>query len=346
MEVADWRWVFLATALIGVAGFLLVWISATESKDPESSGLDWPGALSFTAALSVFTYAILLAPEEGWHSAWVLGMLLTSVVLFIVFVRIERRVARPMLDLSLFDSGRFVGVQVLAASPAFYFVTLIVMLPGRFIGIDGLSALEAGQMMIALAAPLLVVPFVAALLSRWFTSGVLSGVGLMVVAVALVWLGQVVSGGAGPALVAPLVMIGAGIGLPWGLMDGMAVSVTPTERAGMATGIFNCVRVSADGLAIAVAGALLAFLIQGGLLGTLAGTDPAVVIEAANRAALGDLAYASALVSGERAVLLATYDQALRWVLYSLAGSSALTALLVFALLGKSRAHEEVPAAV
>jgi hypothetical protein len=201
-------------------------------------------------------------------------------------------------------------------------------------------------MMIALAAPLLVVPFVAALLSRWFTSGVLSGVGLMVVAVALVWLGQVVSGGAGPALVAPLVMIGAGIGLPWGLMDGMAVSLTPTERAGMATGIFNCVRVSADGLAIAVAGALLAFLIQGGLLGTLAATDPAVVIEAANRAALGDLAYASALVSGERAVLLATYDQALRWVLYSLAGSSALTALLVFALLGKSRAHEEVPAAV
>jgi MFS family permease len=346
VEVADWRWVFLATALIGVAGFLLVWISATESKDPESSGLDWPGALSFTAALSVFTYAILLAPEEGWHSAWVLGMLLTSVVLFIVFVRIERRVARPMLDLSLFDSGRFVGVQVLAASPAFYFVTLIVMLPGRFIGIDGLSALETGQMMIALAAPLLVVPFVAALLSRWFTSGVLSGIGLMVVAVALVWLGQVVSGGAGPALVAPLVMIGAGIGLPWGLMDGMAVSVTPTERAGMATGIFNCVRVSADGLAIAVAGALLAFLIQGGLLGTLTGTDPAVVIEAANRAALGDLAYASALVSGERAVLLATYDQALRWVLYSLAGSSALTALLVFALLGKSRAHEEVPAAV
>ena len=345
VEVAGWRWVFLATALIGMAGFLLVWVCATESRDPDSTGLDWPGALSFTAALSLFTYGILLAPEEGWRSASVLGTLLASVVLFIAFVRIERSVARPMLDLSLFGSGRFVGVQVLAASPAFFFVTLIVMLPGRFIGIDGLSALEAGQMMVALAAPLLIVPFFAALLSRWFTSGMLSGIGLLLVAAGLVWVAQVLSGGAGFALIPPLALIGVGIGLPWGLMDGMAVSVVETERAGMATGIFNCVRVSADGIAIAVAGALLAFLIQGGLLGTLSATDPTVVIEAANRVALGDLAHASALVSGERALLLATYDQAFRWVLYILAASSALTALLVFALLGRSRAHEEVGAA-
>lgn len=345
VEVAGWRWVFLATALIGVAGFGLVWASATESRDPQATGLDWPGAISFTAALTLFTYGILLAPEEGWRSASVVGSLLAATVLFVAFVRIERRVARPMLDLSLFGRARFVGVQVLAASPAFFFVTLIVMLPGRFIGIDGLGALEAGQMMIALAAPLLVVPFLAALLSRWFTSGVLSGVGLLLVAAGLVWLGQVLAGGAGPALVAPLALIGIGIGLPWGLMDGMAVSVVEKERAGMATGIFNCVRVSADGIAIAVAGALLAFLIQGGLLGALGGADPAIVVEAANRAALGDLAQASALVTGEHALLLTTYDHAFRWVLYVLAAASALTALLVFALLGRSRAHEDTGAA-
>ncbi|MNP36285.1 hypothetical protein D3C76_1296630 [compost metagenome] len=165
-------------------------------------------------------------------------------------------------------------------------------------------------------------------------------------AVGLIWLGQVLAGGAGAALVVPLALIGIGIGLPWGLMDGMAVSVVEKERAGMATGIFNCVRVSADGIAIAVAGALLSFLLQAGLLGALDAAAPAVVIEAANRAALGDLAQASALVPGERALLLATYDHAFRWVLYVLAASSALTALLVFALLGRSRAHEDVGAAV
>lgn len=341
VEAAGWGWVFMATGLIGVAGFLLVWASATESSDPEATGLDWPGAISFTAALTLFTYGILLAPEEGWHSITVIGSLLAAAVLFVAFVRIERRVTRPMLELSLFRRARFVGVQVLAASPAFFFVTLIVTLPGRFIGIDGLSALEAGRMMIALAAPLLVVPFLAAFLSRWFTSGVLSGVGLLLVASGLVWLGLVLAGGAGPALVAPLALIGIGIGLPWGLMDGMAVSVVEKERAGMATGIFNCVRVSADGIAIAIAGALLALLIQSGLLGALPATQPDVVIAAANRAALGELNQAVSLLPGERILLLQTYNTAFQWLLYVLAAASIMTAILVFALLGSSKAHEQ-----
>lgn len=341
VEALSWQWVFLATALIGVAGFLLVWTSATESRDPYSTGLDWPGAISFTAALTLFTCGILLAPEEGWQSGYVLGALLASVALFIAFIYIELRVARPMLDLSLFRNARFVGVQVLAASPAFFFVTLIVMLPSHFIGIDGLSALEAGQMMIPLAIPLLVVPFLAALLSRWFTSGVLSGFGLVLVAVGLAWLGRALSDGAGPTLVMPMALIGVGIGLPWGLMDGMAVSVVSNERAGMATGIFNAVRVSADGIAIAIAGALLAILIQGGLLGALSAVNPATVTEASNRVALGDLNQSTALLPGARSLVLTTYDNAFRLVLYILAASSALTAIPVFALLGRSRAHDE-----
>src|SRR5690606_15663154 len=150
--------------------------------------LDWPGAISFTGALGLFTYGILLAPEAGWTDAHVVGALLASVLLAVAFVRIERRVARPMLGLSLVRSPRFARVQVLAASPAFRFIALIALLPGRFIGIDGYSALEAGQLMIGLAAPLLVVPFLAALLTRWFRPGPLSAIGLIAVAAGLMWL--------------------------------------------------------------------------------------------------------------------------------------------------------------
>ncbi|TGR36700.1 MFS transporter, partial [Mesorhizobium sp. M1C.F.Ca.ET.195.01.1.1] len=54
------------------------------------------------------------------------------------------------------------------------------------------------------------------------------------------------------ALVTPLILIGVGIALPWGLMDGLAVSVVPTERAGMAVGIFNTTRVACEGVALAI----------------------------------------------------------------------------------------------
>ena len=335
VEAAGWRWVFLATGLLGLAAFLLAWAGATASRDPGATGLDWPGALSFTAALTLLTYGVLLAPEEGWRSMAVLGSVLAAGVLFLAFVVIERRVARPMLDLSLFRSARFVGVQVLAAAPAFFFVTLIVLLPGRFIGIDGLGALAAGQWMIALAAPLLVVPFMAAVLARRVPAGALSALGLLLAAAGLAWLGRVLPGGAGPALVLPLLLIGTGIGLPWGLMDAMAVDMVERERAGMATGIFNAVRVSADGVAIAVVGALLAILVQSQLLGALPAASVADVIEAGNRVSLGDLRQAGVLLPGARALLLASYDAAFCQVLDALAGAAALTALLVFVLLGR-----------
>ena len=136
--------------------------------------LDWRGALCFTGALGLFTCGMLLAPETGWRSPGVLGSLLASAVLAVAFVRVERRIASPLLELGLFRNARFVGVQALAASPAFLFIALIAMLPGRFIGMDGYGALAAGQLMIGLAAPLLVVPFLAALLTRWFSHGLLS----------------------------------------------------------------------------------------------------------------------------------------------------------------------------
>lgn len=343
VDSAGWKWSFHATALIGVAGFLLVLFSATESKDPDATGMDWPGAISFTAALALFTYAILLAPEESWSDPLVMGGIIGSLLLFWIFIAVERRVARPMLDLSLFNSARFLGVQILAASPAFFFVVLIIMLPARFIGIDGLSALETGQMMTALAAPLLIVPMLAAQLARRFTSGLLSGIGLLLVAVGLLWLALALDSGAIKTALLPMALIGIGIGLPWGLMDGMAISVVEKERAGMATGIFNAVRVSADGIAIAIAGALLATFIQWGLFDALTGVAPDVVTNAANRAALGDLQNAIGLLPGQAALLHQQYAIAFRNLLFILSAATVLTAVAVFALLGRVRAHEEPP---
>lgn len=142
-----------------------------------------------------------------------------------------------------------------------------------------------------------------------------------------------------------MVTIGIGIGLPWGLMDGLAVSVVDKERAGMATGIFNAARVSADGLAIAIVGALLATLIQTGLINTYAGmeTNQSTMIDAANRIAMGDLANASVILPEVgRSVLIHIYDQGFQIQLYILAVASVVTALLILALLGSVRTHDAV----
>jgi MFS family permease len=334
VEASSWQGVFQATGIVGLLGWGLVLLSTRPVREQVTGMLDWPGAISFTLALGMFTYGMLLVPELGWRDVTVVVILLASAIVFTGFVVIERRVARPMLDLSFFRDPGFIGVQVLAASPAFLFIVLIVMLPGRFIGIDGYSALQAGQMMVWLAAPLLVVPFLAAVLTRWYTPGQLSAIGLFLVTGGLIWLAHEFSQGGGLELRLPLLLIGIGIGLPWGLMDALAVSVVAPERVGMATGIFNTVRVSADGVAIAVISALLATLIQNRMSLEISASFPhASLLDASSRAALGELHAAASLIP-EHAVLLAqSYADSFITVLHVLTGLAALTACGVLLLL-------------
>ena len=342
VEISSWQGVFHATGVVGLLGWLLVAASAPRERPAARGGLDWAGAISFTLALGLFTYGMLLVPEQGWGDATVLACLLASGAMFAGFAAMERRVAQPMLDLGFLRDPGVLGVQALAASPAFLFIVLIVLLPSRFIGIDSYGALQAGQMMVWLAAPLLVVPFAAALLTRWFAPGTLSGAGLLLVGAGLAWLAQAFGQGAGAALHAPLLLIGVGIGLPWGLMDGLAVSGVAPERVGMATGLFNTVRVSADGVAIAVVSALLAGLIQQRLAAQIgASVPPQALLEASGRAALGELQAGAALLGPQAALLAQSYAQAFIQVLQLLAGLAVLTAAAVVFLLRRPQSEAD-----
>lgn len=327
-----WRSIFALVVVLALAAFLLGLRALRESRDPQAAGLDWPGALSFTAALALLTAGMLLAPERGWGDASVVGLLTGALVLFAAFAAIENRVARPMLDLGLFRYPRFVGVQLLAAAPAYALVVLLVLLPIRFVGIEGLSEVMAGRLMIALSGPLLILPLAAGYLTRWLAPATICGVGLLVSAAGLFWLGRVPFGGDISVIIWPMLTIGVGISLPWGLMDGLAVSVVPKERAGMATGIFSTTRVAGEGVALSVVGAVLSALNAGQLAtGDQAGA-------AAQRLVTGDLSGAArALGTADLAMLAQSYGHAFSTLAAVLCAVTVVTALFVFVFLGREK---------
>ncbi|WP_348626739.1 MFS transporter [Ensifer sp. 1H6] len=144
VEALGWPAIFLLVVALAAFAFALGAVFLRETRDPNAGGLDWKGAVTFTLALAFLTFGILQLPEAGWSDPFVLAVLVAAVVFFFVFYRIERSVARPMLDLSLFKYPRFVGVQLLAAAPAYGFVVLLILLPVRFIGIEGMSEIAGG----------------------------------------------------------------------------------------------------------------------------------------------------------------------------------------------------------
>ncbi|MGG1945996.1 MFS transporter [Trinickia sp. NRRL B-1857] len=338
-----WRSVFAIVTVVTTIASVLGMKCMRETRDPLANEVDWCGAATFTCALALFTYAVLRVPDGGWTSRPVLGLLAASAVAAAVFVVVELRVARPMLELTLLRYPRFVGVQFLAAAPAYSYVVLLVLLPVRLIGIEGFDSVAAGRMMFALSAPMLVVPLIAARLARTIAPGIIAGVGLLLCACGHLWLAQCAPGQPVGNMLMAMLVIGTGVGLPWGLMDALAVSVVPKERAGMAAGIFNTTRVAGEGIALAVVGALLASLTESSLRGaSLLGAGGAALEHAANRLAMGDVPAAAAWIRGARSSdLIHLYGMAFHSLLYVLAAITVLSALLVFGFLSRTAEHED-----
>ncbi len=127
IETFNWQLMFLLITVLAVISLALAGRYMPESRNPEAAGIDWPGALTFTWALGIFTFAILEVPESSWTHPLVLGLFGVALLSFVA-----------------------------SAAPAYSFVVLLILLPIRFVGIEGMSAISAGWLLIALSAPLLV----------------------------------------------------------------------------------------------------------------------------------------------------------------------------------------------
>jgi len=343
IEHLGWRAVFATGAVTTVPALAFGVPRMRESHDPGARTIDWPGIATFTGARSCFTYALIESAALGWSSSLVRGLLAGSVVLAAAFWRVETRAVRPMLDLTLLRYRRFLGVQLLPVATCYGYIVLLVVLPLRLVGVDGFGAVAAGGMMVALSAPLLVVPMLAALLTRWLAAGVIAGVGLALASAGLVWLAAAFRHGADAGLVAPLLAIGIGAGLPWGLMDGLSVSVVPKERAGMAAGVFSTARVAGECIALATVDAALTVLAHARIAALDGAAVPAAAAwSAAARLGGGDLAGAAALLPHvSRHALLSSHAAAFDLLLHALAAVTLACACAVVLMLGRARADAD-----
>ncbi|WP_132979755.1 MFS transporter [Pigmentiphaga sp. D-2] len=335
IEHFGWRSIFLTGAVIGALVLLFGVPRMRETRDPDARGMDGWGTLTFTVALSLLIFGIVTGPQYGWTGTATLALLGAALAMLAAFVAIELKRARPMLDLSLLRYPRFVGVQLLPLATAVCYVVLLILLPIGFIGVEGYSELKAGIMMIPLSLPMAIVPFLAGLLARRYPAGALSAGGLVIAAAGLAWLATMPVGQQSMAIIWPMLLIGIGTGLPWGLMDDLSVSVVPKERAGMATGIFSTMRLAGEAVALAAAAALLLALMQSGLAQALPDARAMADISAiANDMAAGALGQAAThLGDGGKAMLVAVYADAFRALLLALAALTVAAALAAWLLL-------------
>ena len=254
----SWRWAFLVNVPVSASMVLLTLWKVSESKDPEAKSVDWGGCLSFTLAVGLFIFALINGNERGWSSLIVLGSFVGSAALLAAFVWMELRRAHPMFDLTLFRNRTFVGASLATIFLVTSFWGVFLYTPLYFQSVLGFTPLAAGLAVLPFAVPLSVMAPLGGWLSSRISPRVLLALGLLLVAAGFLWLWLAVDEpGAGIfAFLGGGIVSGTGCGLINGQISNVAISVVPSERSGMASGINSTMRQVGVALGFAGFGAI------------------------------------------------------------------------------------------
>ncbi len=263
----SWQWIFFLNLPIGVACIAVSLLRLGETRDPDARGLDWPGVLTFSAALFMLVFALIRGNDEGWGSAPIVSLLMGSAVLLALFLAVERRRERPMFDLSLFAKPTFVGASIVAFALSasmfamFLYITLYIQ------NILGYSPLEAGVRFLPVTLLSFLVAAPAGRLSENLPKRAFFGVGLALVGVGLLWMGHAFTGGLTTSsdwtdLLGGFIVAGAGIGMINPPLASTAIGVVAPQRSGMASGINSTFRQVGIATGIAGLGAIFQHQVQ------------------------------------------------------------------------------------
>jgi MFS family permease len=322
-----WRATF---GTFAAAGTLLLagTFAMAETRADQRPRVDWVGAVTFIAGLASAMFAITQSSRAGWTSPLVLGLLATGAALLALFVLVERRSANPVLDLTLLRNRRFVGWITAGVAMVLGFGGMMSYLPTYLQGATGMSARDAGLIMLMSTLPTLFLPLLGSrLVNRGFSPRVLITIGLLLIAAGNAWLTTLHPGIGAWQLLGPLLTVGVGIGLAAGLIDAQAMNQVDQARTGMAAGLLNTVRGGTQTLVLALFGSVLISLLTS-----------QVGAEQAGRVATGKLAEA------QHDFLAAQLTDAWQIVLWAIAAVTGLGALAVASLLAPPRDRAAAPA--
>ncbi|MGE8050709.1 MFS transporter [Pseudomonas monteilii] len=294
-----WRWIFYINLPLVALLAVMVLRSVEESRDSAAARLDPWGSLTFAGSLGYLIWAMIDANQVGWSSAQTLGRLVISAFLFGLFIMVERSQTRPMIDLQLMRSGRFVGALLGMFAYAACAQVMMTLLPLYLQSGLQLSPLAAGAGMLPFAIAMLLTPRLGMRLAAHMSPAQIFALGLVLVGTGnLLCAWATHHGGYGAFALASLVL-GAGAGLLNGDTQKNIMACVPRERTGMASGLSTTIRFGAIVLAIGVLGGVLATRSGQLLHASMAVVAPAQsgqVAAMAARVAAGDLQAALALL--------------------------------------------------
>ncbi|MFC4563764.1 MFS transporter [Nocardiopsis mangrovi] len=294
LEYFWWGSVFLINVPIMVLLLVLGPFLLPEYRDPEPGGFDiLSAALILMAALPIVFAVKQGAAQDYSAPMWIAAVL--GIVFVVLFLRRQKRLADPMLDLALFRDRAFsvalitATLAVFALVGTFYFITQYLM------SVLDMRPLLAGLMTLPTAVSSVAGSLLGAALTRWFRPGNIMGFGMISGAVGFGVISLLGTTANLPLLFLGLFLLGWGIGSVNALASNLVVAAAPPEKAGSASGLFESSTEFGQALGAAILGSIGVAVFRLTLAGDLPSGLTGEQADAANETLGGALAIAADL---------------------------------------------------
>jgi len=256
-----WRWIFYVNVPIGIVGLVFTWYVLKEAiRFRGGQKFDPWGAMILSAGIIAIMLGLSFGQDSGWASPFIIGLFVGGLLLLVGFVGVEKRVAAPIVDLTLFRNRLFAAANTSGLLSFFALFAVSFLLPFYLENLRGYPTDVAGLLLTPVPLAVSLVAPVSGWLSDRFGSRVLSSMGLAIAALGLWLLSQLNADSSMFDIIWRLVVTGIGQGLFQSPNNSAVMGTVPRERRGIGSGFLSTVRVVGQSLSVAVAGAIFAGL--------------------------------------------------------------------------------------
>lgn len=233
-----------------------------ELRNPAQGPWDLPSVgLSLVAILGL-VYALKEGAANGFRVDIVVVAVVGAAALRL-FVRRQRNLAAPLIDIRLFHDRAFSGVvaanllSVLGLSGVVFFLSQFFQL------VHGYHPLKSGLAELPAAVAAMVFGALAIVAVRFWSRRAVLATGLALVGVALASMTLIGPSTAYPQLGVALFVLGAGLGLAYTVSNDVILASVQPERAGAAAAISETAYELGMALGIAILGSIVAGVYRG-----------------------------------------------------------------------------------
>lgn len=253
-----WRSIFYVNIPIGVVGTLWAFLKLKETAiTDEKQKFDINGMITFSAGMLALLTALTLGGFSGWINIYVITLFIASIVLLVLFIKIEDTVEFPMLDL------RLLKTRVLAFAFASNFLNGVArgavtfLLIFYFQGVKGIDPMLAGILLSPFALAMMIVSPFSGWLSDKYGVRILSSVGLLISAVGLAGLMVIKADTPTIQLVIWMSIMGLGSGMFFAPNTSAIMGLVPADKRGIAAGLRTMLTNAGMVLSIAICMAII-----------------------------------------------------------------------------------------